>query len=178
MRAALKFLHELSTVGVMGAVMVELVLSWWGASLEPAEHAMVRTTIVTICNAILLPSLGVVLVSGLLAMAFNRSYHSADWALIKAFMTPLVFEATLFAVVGPARNAAQSAAKAAAGDAKAAELLAESLWREQAGLWVVMVIFTANIALAVWRPRRRRKDLPTEVEARATAARAAEPPTA
>lgn len=158
----MKFLHEIGTVGVMGAVAAQLVLSNWGPTLSPADHALVREGIAVMCRALLLPSLLLVLLTGALAMAVNRAYHSADWAWAKALMTPLVFEATLVAIDSPARAAVKLSQRVAAGDASAAGPLAETLWHEQGGLWVAMVLFTAQIALAVWRPKRR-SALPSDV---------------
>ncbi len=154
-RRTLKFLHEIGTVGVMGGVLAQLVLSWTGAAMDPAGHATVRQVIVQLCTWLLFPSLLLVLVSGVLAMANNKAFHSADWVIVKALMTPLVFEATLVAVWGPARQAATLTAKVAGGDASAADGLADVLWHEQGGLWIALFLFTTNVVLSIWRPKRR-----------------------
>jgi len=151
----MKFFHEIGTVGVMGAVATQIVLSHVGASSSPEDHAVIRQAIAVMCRWLLLPSLLLVLSSGMLAMAINRAFHSADWAWIKALMTPLVFEAVLVAVDSPARAAAELSSRVASGDASAEAALAEALWHEQGGLWITMLLFAAQIALAIWRPKRR-----------------------
>jgi len=151
----MKFGHEVGTVGAMGAVAAQLVLAHLGTTLPIEEHALLREAIVTMVRWLLLPSLLLVLLSGMLAMAINKAFHSADWAWVKALMTPLVFETVFVAVDSPARRAAQLTARLAEGDLAAEPLLAEALWHEQGGLWIALVLFTAQIALAVWRPKRR-----------------------
>lgn len=155
MRRTLKLFHEIGTVGVMGVVSVQLVLAWTGTTMEPAEHAVLRKAILTMDYVLLLPSLALVLLSGLFAWGFNKSYHSADWVLIKAVMTPLILEATFIAVYGPAQHAATLTSRLASGDADAASAFVHNFRHEQVGLWVVFFMFTANIWLAIWRPRRR-----------------------
>jgi hypothetical protein len=151
----MKFLHELGTVGAMGAVAVQLVLANLGPTLAIEEHALLRQTIVQLDRWVLLPSLLVCLLSGMLAMAINRAFHSADWAWVKALMTPLVFETIFVAVDSPARRAAALTARLAEGDETARPLLVDALWHEQGGLWIALILFSAQIALAVWRPKRR-----------------------
>lgn len=157
MKRLMKFLHEVGTVGVMGAAAAQLVLASVAATMEPAEHALLREVIAAMVRWLLMPSLLLVLFTGAMAMAINRAYHSADWAWIKALMTPLVFETCFAAVDGPARSAAKWSARVAAGDGAAVEPLQAALRHEQAGLWAAMVLFSAQIALAVWRPRRKNR---------------------
>lgn len=155
MKKLLKFLHEVGTVGVMGAVAAQLILSFAAADLAPVEHAALRQGIVVMCRWLLIPSLGLVLISGLLAMALHKPFHNADWSWVKAIMTPLILESTFLVVESPARAAAELSRKVAEGDPSAGAVLAQALYRERWGLFIVLGLFTANIVLAVWRPRLR-----------------------
>lgn len=150
-----KFLHEVGTVGMMGAVAAQLVMAVNAEGLPDLEYAAIRQSILLVSQWLLLPSLGLVLLSGLWAMAAHRPYHSADWAWIKLGMTVLVLEGTLIAVQGPARQAAELSARIAAGEPQLVTQLQQVLRHEQGGALVVLLLATANIVLAVWRPRFR-----------------------
>jgi hypothetical protein len=155
MKAWLKFFHEVGTVGAMGAVSIQLLLSFVAAARPPAEHAVLREVMLILCRGFLLPSLVLVIVSGLLSMGLHRPFQRAEWVLVKALTTPLVFEGTVLAIDAPARGAVKHAASLAAGDLSAAGPLNELLRLERWGLVIALVLYTANIALAVWRPRLR-----------------------
>lgn len=157
MKRSLKLLHEIGTVGVMGAVASMIVLSAFARDLEPDAFAVARAAIHDVSRLLLLPSLALVLVSGFLAMGWSRAFHGADWVWVKALMTPLVFESTVVVVDQPARAAAEAARAIAAGDPSAQEALAVALRQQQWGLWLVLFIYTANVVLSIWRPRRSRK---------------------
>lgn len=155
MKRLFKFLHEVGTVGMMGAIAAQLVMAVHAEGLPAVEYAAVRQAILLISQWILLPSLGVVLLSGLWAMAAHPPYHGADWAWIKLGMTVLVLEGTLIAVQGPAQVAAELSARIAAGEPELLPRLQEVLRHEQGGAVIVLLMATANIVLAVWRPRWR-----------------------
>lgn len=157
MRRFLKFAHEVGTVGLMGAGATQLVLSLHSDGMEPAALLTVREAILAISEWILLPSLMIVLVSGLLAMAAHPTYARAGWALIKLATTAVVLEGTLLAVQGPAQTAVVVAREIAAGDTSAYATMANIVRHERGGLGVLLFLSVANIALAVWRPKWKRK---------------------
>ena len=78
MRKTLKFLHTLATIGFVGALTALIVLH---LSLpEPTElqrFAAVRIAMGAMAEWILLPSMGLVLVSGLLSMAVTPAFQEA-----------------------------------------------------------------------------------------------------
>ena len=153
LRKLLKVLHEIGSVGVLGAFATCLVLI--AAAPSPHEllaYAAARQGIAAIAKWLLVPSLALVLISGLLAMVANDAYMEAGWAWIKALLGLSMFEGSLVTVSASARHAAQLAALAASGQPDPAQL-AEVLRTERGGLWLLMVIAIANIVLAVWRPR-------------------------
>jgi len=176
MKRFLKFAHEVGGVGLMGAILAQMILSYRAEGLPPVEYATMRQAILFVSEWLLVPSLAVVLMSGLFAMAIHSPFHNAGWVWMKAVTTVLVFEGTLVAVQGPARTAAEVTAEIAAGDATNAGLLENIVRHERGGLWVILVLSLANIALAVWRPRfKRRRKAQVTAAATATATPASAP---
>ncbi len=164
LRQVLKILHEVGSIGVMGSFAAYLVLVV--TAPDPATslvaYAAVRQGIAQITRLILVPSLALVLITGLLAIAANRALHSAGWAWVKALLGVSVFEGTLLTVGAGARRASELAALAVAGQPDPAEL-ALVLHGEWGGLWLLLLLSLANIVLAVWRPRFGRRPQVEEI---------------
>ena len=156
MKATLKFLHEIATVGVMGGSIAQLVI-WAVAGGRPlSEQVMLYEAALAICKAVVLPSLVLVLLSGVLTMSRHKSFHSPEWVWVKLLMTPLVLEGTLIGVLGPAESAAELTRAMAAGQTVDPADLAHTLRLGTVGLVLVLGMYVANVALAIWRPRVRR----------------------
>lgn len=152
----LKLLHQLGAIGVMGAMACCLILLVTAPQDSLAGYAAVRQGIHAITRWLLVPSLAVVLVSGLLAIAANRAYMDAGWAWIKALLGIAMFEGTLLTIQASSRKAAEIAAAAAQSGATDSAALAPLLRTEWAGLWTMLALSFVNILLAVWRPRINR----------------------
>ncbi len=152
MRQVLKFLHELSAIGVVGALAAHIVLVWTADPASLQGYIAVRNGIDAVCKWILMPSLAVVLISGLLAIVATRGYMDARWPWIKALLGISMFEGTLGAVVANAKRGSQFTEKVASGAADP-QALAEVLRSEWIGLWTIMALALANVAIGVWRPR-------------------------
>jgi hypothetical protein len=148
----LKLLHELGAIGVMGSFAACLVLVLKGPTQPLAAYAAVRQSIAAISQWLLLPSLVLVLISGLLSIAANSAFHNAAWAWAKALLGLSLFEGTLATIDASARRAAELAALAVRGQGDAVQL-AQVLRTEWGGLWLLLALSLANIVLAVWRPR-------------------------
>jgi hypothetical protein len=149
----IKFLHTMGAIGLIGAMACLLVL----LSLTPApaslsEYALMRAAMGAIATFIFMPSLGLTLIAGLLAMAVNRGYHNAGWAWVKLFSGLLVFEWGLASIQGPMQQEAELSARAMAHEIDPAALGA-SLGAEWNSLWIMLAIATANVILGIWRPR-------------------------
>ncbi len=155
MKRLMKFLHEMATVAFMGALAVQLIMALTIDDLSPDAYVTVRLSILAVSEWLLLPSLVVVLGSGILALVIHRPYHNAPWAWMKAAMTTLVLEGTLMSVQGPAQAAARLSAEVAAGNHEVAQELNGLLEKEQNGVWIILGVCVLNIALAIWRPRFR-----------------------
>jgi hypothetical protein len=153
MRRLVKFLHTMGAIGLMGAMACLLVLlSFAPAPAQLAEYALMRGAMGGIATWIFLPSLALTLVAGLLAMAANRGYQNAGWALAKLATGILIFEGGFAGVQGPMQEEAERAAAALAGQADAATL-AQSLGAEWNTLWLVLAVAMVNVVLGIWRPR-------------------------
>jgi hypothetical protein len=155
MRRLLKFLHEVAAVGVIGAFAASLLLAATAPANSLVAYAAVRAGIAAIAKWLLVPSLALVLITGLLAIAVNRAFHNAGWAWFKALLGISMFEGTLLTVAATARRAAELSQAAVSGHGDPAEL-ARVLHTERGGTWVLMSVAVVNIVLAVWRPRLTR----------------------
>jgi len=152
LKRVLKLLHEIAATGVLGSLAACIVLVATAPTRSLVAYAAVRHGIAAIVSWLLVPSLALVLISGLLAIAANDAYKNAGWAWVKALLGISLFEGTLLTVGGSARQAAELSARAASGEGDAT-LLAQVLHTEWGGLWMLLALSIANIVLAVWRPR-------------------------
>ena len=92
----------LGAIGFMGGLATCLVLVVNTAVEPTASFASIRNGIALINKWLLTPSLLVVLVSGLLAIAASDTYKNAGWAWMKALLGLVTFEGTLLTIVGDA----------------------------------------------------------------------------
>lgn len=157
MKKTFKFLHTLGSVGMLGALAGMLVMhSLFPAPGDAVELATLRLANARLAEWLLLPSLGLVLVSGLLAMAVGPGFHNAGWAWLKLALGVVMFEGTLLAVQGPAERSAELAHQVLAGELPAAAL-AQTLASEWYSLWIITGLALLNILLGIWRPRLSRR---------------------
>jgi Predicted integral membrane protein (DUF2269) len=151
-RRLVKFLHEIGAIGVLGSLAACVVLVATAPADSTVAYAATRHGIAAVSRWLLVPSLLLVIVSGLLAIIATRPYMDAGWVWVKALLGISMFEGTLLTISASSRRAAELSAQAAAGQGDPA-LLAEVLRTEWGGLWILIAVSVANIALAVWRPR-------------------------
>lgn len=151
-RRLLKFAHEIGAIGVMGSFAACMVLLITAPADSPIGYAAVLQGIAFISRWLLIPSLAMVLISGLLAIAANDIYKNAAWAWVKALLGISTFEGTLLTVGASARRAAELSSLALSGRGDSIEL-AQVIRTEWGGLCVLSVLAVVNIILAVWRPR-------------------------
>lgn len=156
MRQAMKFMHTLSSCGIIGALVAYMVLLTRAPQATAAQYSDVRQTIDALCDLVLLPSLGLALVTGLLAMAVHRPYQDKRWAWVKAATGIGMFEATLGIINAKSDYAAKISLKIASGEAPP-DALQQALANEWTTLWAIMAISIANIVLGVWRPKLQMK---------------------
>jgi hypothetical protein len=147
LRLGAKALHDIAAIGFGGAMAACLVINLVANRASPAEFAAARHAFAAIAQYVLVPSMAVVVVSGLIALAATRAHRDAGWAWLKALLGLSVFEATLL-VVGSSRPQAELAA--AATDPALLDALLRS---ERNTLWLLIALSVVNVLLAVWRPR-------------------------
>ena len=143
----------MGAAGLLGAMAALLILSSAAPpAASPAGYAAVRSAMGTVSTWLFLPSLGLSIMAGLLAVAFNRAFHNAGWAWAKLVSGVLLFEGGLQGIQGPIQNEAERSAAVLAGHADAASL-AVSLGAERGTLWVLFAVAVANVVLGIWRPK-------------------------
>jgi len=147
LRLGTKALHDIAGIGFGGSLAACLVINAVADRASAAEFAAARHLFAAIAQYVLVPSMAVVVVSGLIAMMATRGYQDAGWAWLKALLGLSVFEATLV-VVGSSRRHAELVA--AAADPALLDALLRS---ERNTLWLLLVLSVVNVVLAVWRPR-------------------------
>jgi hypothetical protein len=152
LRRFLKFAHTLGAIGMMGALACLLALLWFAppqASLE--GYAAARAGIGAVAKWVFMPSLGLTLIAGLLAIAASPAFHNAGWAWLKAATGILLFESGFVGVLGPMEREAARSAKVFAGENVTS--LAPIFSSERNVLIVLFLLSLANVVLGVWRPR-------------------------
>jgi uncharacterized membrane protein len=157
MRQSLKFLHTVATAVLVGALLLQLLVSLrYGlmpAAAEPAAAAT-RALLVDAVRWLLGPSVVLVVVTGLLLMGLNRSFASAGWVWAKALLG-LMLVKTVITVCDPVAREllALGVSRLAAGDPGALDELARLARMEWLGTWLAMALAVVAIALGIWRPR-------------------------
>lgn len=147
-RMGAKVLHEVASIGFGGGLAACLVINGLADRSSPEAFASARIAFSAIAKYLLVPSMAVVVVSGLLAIAATRGYMDAGWAWLKALLGITVFEATLVVVGSDSRQAEMLAAVTA--NPVALDALLRS---ERNTLLLLIVLCIVNVVLAVWRPR-------------------------
>lgn len=147
LRLGAKALHEIASIGFGGGLAACLVINLVANRASPAEFIAARHAFAAISKYLLIPSMAIIVVSGLVALTATQAYKDAGWAWLKALLGLSVFEATLV-VVGS--SAKQADLIAAAANPAVLDALLRS---ERNTLWLLIALSLANVALAVWRPR-------------------------
>lgn len=146
-RLGAKTVHDLASITFGGALVACIVLNQRVPRDTLTEFAAARALHAAIAQYLLVPSMAVVVLSGLLALAATQAYMGAGWAWLKALLGLAVFEATLVVVGSKER---QDALVAAYADPALLDTLLRS---ERNTLWLLVVLAALNVVLAVWRPK-------------------------
>ena len=147
LRLSAKAVHDIGSIGYGGALAACLAINLAATRMSDSEFAAARLAYAAIAQYVLIPSMLIVVVSGLIAMAATRGYQDAAWAWVKALLGMSVLVAT-FRVVGSAGKSADFAAVTA--DPSVLDAMLRS---ERNLLWVLIALCVVNVLLAVWRPR-------------------------
>ncbi|MCW2306779.1 hypothetical protein M2319_001101 [Rhodobium gokarnense] len=155
-KKTLKFLHTMASCGMVGALAGHMAVLASGPAETAAEFAAGREIIATLGNYILFPSVGIILVSGLLSFAAHPPFQKARWSIYKLLLGLGVFEGSVALIQTKANYGTKVAAQVVAGTAPL-EAYAAGLSKEWALLWALMALCIVNIVLGVWRPRFERR---------------------
>ena len=148
----LKLLHYASLAGLGGGIVVILVLLDTIDATSPAAVAGMHATIALLCGGLVVPSLVIVLLTGMLLVVARPQLISARWVWAKAFFGVIV-AATLLAGFQPLVLAlASMSATGAIGDAPPGPL-ASLVETERLAAYLTLVNIAAAMVIAVWRPR-------------------------
>lgn len=153
MRKTLKVLHLLAAAGFVGAFCVALT-AVFDAPGSAQSAAAVHQLLALAMRWIVLPSLAVLALTGLLAIAVHRPFIDAGWVWIKALVGMTAAGVVLINTL-PALDQAAAAA-AAASDASIGSL--EPLLRtERMSFAINLALAAIATVLGVWRPRLSRR---------------------
>lgn len=152
LRKILKIFHTISACGLIGGLGCYMVLLVFAPQATPAAYADLRESIALVSNYVLVPSLGIALVSGLFAMAFHMPFMDKGWAWAKTAMGILMFKGVL-TVVGAKADYAEGVSRKIANGEPVKGVLEDALAYEWATLWIVLALSIANVVLGIWRPR-------------------------
>jgi hypothetical protein len=147
LRLGAKAVHDIASIAFGGALAACLVINLTGNPASPAEFVTARQVFAAIAQFVLIPSMAVVVVSGLIAMAATGGYHDAGWAWAKALLGISVFVATVRLVGTSSKRAELAVATTDTG------LLDAMLRSERNMIWLLIVLCVVNVVLAVWRPK-------------------------
>jgi hypothetical protein len=100
------------------------------------------------------PSLGLALVSGLLAIVVHRPFQDLRWVWVKALIGMTLFESTLAVIQSKANDGAVIAAQLAEGKGSREDLQL-ILASEWTALYAISALVVASIAIGTWRPSFR-----------------------
>lgn len=134
-------------MGFGGGLAVCLLINLTATRDSPGEFIAARHVYASIAQYVVIPSMVVVVASGLIALAATRGFMDSGWAWVKALLGLSVFEATLV-IVGSSRRDVELAL--AASDLAGLDALLRS---ERNTLLLLIAVTVVNVVLAVWRPR-------------------------
>jgi hypothetical protein len=153
LRRLLKLLHTLGSIGMAGGIAAIMLLLATGP--DPAastEYLALREGVFTISHSLVLPSMAMIFLSGVLAMAVHFPFQNALWVWLKLGAGFLIFESMLATLDAPARRAVESTRRAMDGGLSEPELMA-AIVNHWGAWWVILTLAALNVVLAIWRPR-------------------------
>ncbi len=147
-----KVIHFLGLIGFVGGLAASAVLAEFADQAPPGVLAALRLSMAEIGETLIVPSLVLIIVSGMLLLVARPMLVHARWVWAKAVLA-LVMAIVALAVVQPgARRAAVLASEAALGT-PALEAMVQATEADRIGGAIAMVLALLAIVLAVWRPR-------------------------
>ena len=150
-RNLLKLLHHASLAGLGGGMVVILVLLDTIDATSPGAVAGMHAAIALVCGGLVVPSLVVLLLTGMLLVVARPQLINARWVWAKAFFGVIV-AATLLAGFQPLVNALASMSSTGTLGTPPGPL-ANMVETERWAAYLTLANVVAAMAIAVWRPR-------------------------
>jgi uncharacterized membrane protein len=156
MKPLLKLLHLLAAIGFAGTLVVSLLLAATADDSTATAFAASRRAIAAAAEHIALPSLVLLVLTGMLLVVKQPAYFEARWVWAKALLGALIVGIALL-VVQPAVSRASALAQMSVEGSPVLRPLAAALRAERIGGIVNLALSLAAISLAVWRPSLARR---------------------
>jgi hypothetical protein len=160
------WIHLVSVAAFGGTTLLLLVLAATITPSSPLTFAAVRQAMSIGAEAVAVPALLVMIVSGMLLVVARPQLIDARWVWAKATVGALVTVIALVQVQPALRRATALAVQEAAGSVVQAEAVLganaqvpmdTALRSEQRGQWITLGLLLLASGIAVWRPRLGRK---------------------
>lgn len=148
----LKLLHYASLAGLGGGIVVILVLLDTIDATSPAAVASMHAAIALVCSGLVVPSLVVLLLTGMLLVVARPQLISARWVWAKALVGVIVAVALLAGLQPLVIALASMSATGALGDAPPGPL-ARTVETERWAAYLTLANVVVAMVIAVWRPR-------------------------
>lgn len=152
----LKLLHFAGLVGLAGGIVVILVLLDAIDATSPGMVATMHAAIALVCSALVVPSLVVVLLTGMLLVVARPQLISARWVWAKAFFGVIAAGAILLGFQ-PLVNALASMSASGALGAPPGPI-DSTVDTERYAAYLVLANVLLAMIVAIWRPRRLGRD--------------------
>ncbi len=170
MNKLLKLLHLVGVAGFLGAVVVAMLLSLLGPQTSAEAQAFTRAAIVLVSSYIALPSLLLVLASGMMLVIKQPLYFPAHWVWAKAAIGVLILPLALM-LWAPAIERAAAFARSGAFGTPVLGGQEAAVRIERIGGGALILFSLTAMALATWRPRFIIRGAGEKRDARAAAQR-------
>lgn len=151
-RHIIKIIHLLSLAGFVGGLGATLLLADFSDNAPPSLLAALRMAVASLGESLVVPSLVLLVLSGMLLVVARPQLVRARWLWAKVVLT-LAVAIIAVGVVQPAiTRAAVLAAEGALGTPALGEMT-RAFAEERIGGLVVLALSALAVMLAVWRPR-------------------------
>lgn len=148
----IKLFHYVGLIGLAGGVAIGFVLADRIDVTSPGTTATLHAAIALVCAGVIVPSLVIVLVTGMLLVVGRPHLIGARWVWMKAALG-LAVAVVVFAWLQPAITAAASMSEAGApGSAVPVPIAGVVMTEFAASAWTLGLVVAAMV-VAIWRPR-------------------------
>jgi len=153
MKKALKFIHTIGSIALVGGLLF-LLLGWRALadSSDPDALYVYYSQTDVAARWLILPGMISMLLSGMLSMMVGPGFYNAGWVWAKLALGLSVFEGTLLSIQGPAQKAGAIATKYGNREVDGTALVAINGPNEMA-IFVVLLVCLVATAFGIWRPR-------------------------